>query len=39
MKPKYKYNLDEILAVDPKELKRIQDETQEALLEEFMPEN
>lgn len=39
MKPKYKYNLDEILSMDPQEMKRLQNETQEALLEEFMPED
>lgn len=37
LKPTYKFNLDEILNADPKDIKRIQLETQEALLEEFMP--
>jgi hypothetical protein len=39
MKPKYKYDLEQILSMDPKEMKRLQDETQEALLEVFMPNN
>jgi len=32
MKPRYKYNLDEILNMDPQEMKKIQNETHEALL-------
>ena len=39
MKPRYKYNLDEILSMDPQEMKKLQNETQEALLQEFMPED
>jgi hypothetical protein len=37
MLPKYKYNIDDIVNMDPFEIRRLQHETQEALLEEFMP--
>lgn len=34
-KPQYKYNLDQILATDPEENKRIYEETQEALMKHY----
>jgi hypothetical protein len=35
MKPKFKYNIDQFLSIDPKELERQQMETNEALVKEF----
>jgi hypothetical protein len=39
LKQKFKYNLDELLATDPKEFKRLHLETQEAVTEVMMPQN
>lgn len=39
MKREYKYNLDDIMNADPEQLQRIQNETLEALLGVFMPED
>ena len=39
LKQQFKYNLDEIMAINPDDLKRIQLETQEAITEILMPEN
>lgn len=38
-KPKFKYNLDDIINTDAEEMKRIQMETQEAILTELMPDD
>lgn len=39
LKQKFKYNLDELMSTDPKQLKKLHLETQEAVTEVIMPQN